>query len=156
MSRLKSHLHASSRSEYQQSQHAAEQQHKHMTQASISEQQHSLPEHAAQASSESHTQLTEQSQNLVISSQQPTVQDAKNQPTSQLNVKQHYSILHKQLIKHSSKWTEIASHLGFLQSEIENIQAKPLLLSDTPACWFRRNGSNGLQGTVEGATILPL
>ena len=132
-----SHLHASSRSEYQ-TQRAAEQQ-KHATQISITEQEHSLQaEHAAQASSEIHTQLTEQSQNLVISSQQPTIQDcSKNQQTSQLNVKQHYSILHKQLIKYSNKWTEIASHLGFRPSEIENIQAKPLLLTDAPASWFR-------------------
>ena len=133
-----SHLHASSRSERRQPQLVAEQQQKPVTQASIAKQQHSLSEHAAQASSEIHTQLTEQSQNLVISSQQPTIRDcSKNQQTSQLNVKQHYSILHKQLIKHSDKWTEIASHLGFLPSEIKTIQADPLLFTDAPASWFR-------------------
>ena len=132
-----SHLHASSRSEYQ-IQRAAEQQQKHETQASITEQQHSLQEHVAPPSSDNQTQLTEQDQDLVVSSQQPNSQgSSKNQQTNQLNVKQHYSILHRDLIKHSNKWTEIASHLGFRQSEIENIQAKPLLFSDAPACWFR-------------------
>ena len=44
----------------------------------------------------------------------------------------NHPVLYKQLIRHSTKWREIGTLLGFLPSELDNIQARPLLLSGAP------------------------
>ena len=50
----------------------------------------------------------------------------------------NHSILYAKLIEHSisAKWREIGTHLGFRPSELEEIQARPLLLSDAPNSWL--------------------
>ena len=40
-------------------------------------------------------------------------------------------------MKHAVKWREIGVHLGFFGRELDNIQAKPLLLSAAPDSWLR-------------------
>ena len=47
----------------------------------------------------------------------------------------HKNLLEK-LVKHSAKWREIGSYLGFLPSELDNIQARPLLLAAAPNSWL--------------------
>ena len=41
---------------------------------------------------------------------------------------QNHSLLYQMLAKHSSMWKEIGTYLGFLPSELQDIQARPLLL----------------------------
>ena len=75
-----------------------------------------------------------------------------------LSVKQHYQTLQQLLIKHSNKWTGIASHLGFRLSEIEVIQTKPLLMADAPASWLRTMLEQWLEwtpGDDRGSTSFP-
>ena len=38
---------------------------------------------------------------------------------------------------HASKWREVGTHLGFRQGELDNIEHKPLLLSEGPKAWLR-------------------
>lgn len=40
------------------------------------------------------------------------------------------------LNEHASKWRNIALHLGFLSSELDNIEARPLLLQAAPKSWL--------------------
>ena len=47
----------------------------------------------------------------------------------------HHSILFEQLQKHSARWRDIGVHLGFLASELDNIQARPFLISSAPQSW---------------------
>ena len=42
----------------------------------------------------------------------------------------------EKLVKHSAKWREIGLYLGFLPSELDNIQARPLLLATAPNSWL--------------------
>lgn len=37
---------------------------------------------------------------------------------------------------HSHKWREIGTHLGFLLSELDKIQATPFLISNAPHSWL--------------------
>ena len=50
----------------------------------------------------------------------------------------NYSALYEKLAEHncSTNWREIGTHLGFLSSELDHIQARPLLLSDAPKSWL--------------------
>ena len=42
----------------------------------------------------------------------------------------------KQLQTHSAKWREIGSSLGFVPSELDEIQARPFLLVTAPRSWL--------------------
>lgn len=67
-------------------------------------------------------------------------------------------MLYKQLIKHSAKWREIGILLGFLPSELENIEARPLLLSGAPNSFLSTMLAEWLQwvpGDSRGSTSLP-
>lgn len=45
----------------------------------------------------------------------------------------HHSVLYKQLVKYCAKWREIGRSLGFLQNELDNIEAIPSFpLSSAP------------------------
>ena len=59
------------------------------------------------------------------------------------------------LVKHSAKWQEIATYLGFLPCELENIQAKPTLHVNAPKSWLGEMLSEWLQwspGDQRGST----
>ena len=49
----------------------------------------------------------------------------------------HFPTLLEQLTKHSTKWITIGLHLGFRQHELDNIQARPLLLVGAPDSLLR-------------------
>ena len=58
-------------------------------------------------------------------------------PESPTPLNEHnHAVLLKQLQTHSAKWKEIGSSLGFLPSELEEIEAKPLLLTGAPRSWL--------------------
>ena len=46
---------------------------------------------------------------------------------------------------HAYKWRDIGIHLGFQEGELKNIDAKPLLLHDSPKSWLREMLSEWLQ-----------
>ena len=48
----------------------------------------------------------------------------------------HYPTLLQQLTKHASKWRAIGAGLKFSPEELDNIQAKPLLLCEAPISWL--------------------
>ena len=56
----------------------------------------------------------------------------KHKGLSELN---HSRVFHI-LTKHSTEWKEIGIHLGFLPSELGDIQARPLLLNNAPKSWL--------------------
>ena len=63
----------------------------------------------------------------------PQIHTSENQtPLNQHN----HSVLFKQLQIHSAKWREIALCLGFLPAELEDIQARPFLMSGAPKSWL--------------------
>ena len=49
---------------------------------------------------------------------------------------QTHARLYQELASHSSTWKEIGTYLGFHQSELEEIQARPLLLTTAPKSWL--------------------
>ena len=61
-------------------------------------------------------------------------QAVKTQST-ELDERHHSSLLEK-LTMHSINWREIGSQLGFLPYELDNIHARPLLLSNAPNSWL--------------------
>ena len=62
---------------------------------------------------------------------------SKNTMTTELSSsEQHHPCLPKELTKHSAKWRDIGSYLGSLPSELDVIQASPLLLSNAPNSWL--------------------
>ena len=65
---------------------------------------------------------------------------------SQTPLNQHnHSVLFKQLQVHSAKWREIGLHLGFLPSELDEIQARPFLMSGAPKSWLSTMLADWLQ-----------
>ena len=67
----------------------------------------------------------------------------ESQQSHRIQVSSNYKIQHKklpvllqQLSNHSAKWKEIGLYMGFLASELNNIEAKPLLLQGAPKTWF--------------------
>ena len=71
---------------------------------------------------------------------------------------QNHSVLYKQLTKYSSNWREIATLLGFLPSELDNIEARPLLLSGAPRSFLSAMLAEWLQwvpGDSRGSTSFP-
>ena len=92
--------------------------------------------------------------NLTPKSQQEQLQTSSKTQHTQLT-EHHQSVLLKQLTKHSAKWKEIGSHLGFFSTELDGIQAKPLLLIDAPNSWLSEVLSEWLQwapGDSRGST----
>ena len=68
---------------------------------------------------------------------------------------QHHGVLIKQLSQHAARWKEIGGGLCFTQSELADIQASPLLLSDAPSSWLGAMLSQWLQwapGDARGST----
>ena len=69
---------------------------------------------------------------------------------SQTPLNQHnHSVLFKQLQVHSAKWREIGLHLGFLHSELDEIQARPFLMSGAPKSWLSAMLADWLQWEPE-------
>ena len=48
------------------------------------------------------------------------------------------SSLYKQLCYHASRWRDIGIHLGFLQGELDNIEAAPNLFNRAPESWLEK------------------
>ena len=48
----------------------------------------------------------------------------------------HYPTLLQQLTKHASKWRAIGAGLRFSPEELDNIQARPLLICEAPISWL--------------------
>ena len=62
---------------------------------------------------------------------------------------------------HACKWRDIGMYLGFQQTELDDIQARPFLLQDAPKSWLRAMLSEWLQwapkdsrGSSSFATLL--
>ena len=53
-----------------------------------------------------------------------------------INEADHHTVLFKQLAKHSAEWRNIGRGLGFIPSDLDVIQAKPLLLDSAPSSWL--------------------
>ena len=79
---------------------------------------------------------------------------------SQTPLNEHnHSVLLKQLQSHSAKWREIGSSLGFRPSELDEIQARPLLLNGAPRSWLSAVLADWLQwapGDSRGSTSFAL
>ena len=70
--------------------------------------------------------------------EEPTSTQADtHRQTSAVSLKEkHHPIIFEQLQKHSSDWMKIGTYLGFLPSELRNIQTSPLLLFNGPDGWL--------------------
>ena len=53
--------------------------------------------------------------------------------------------LYDRLDRHAHQWRDIATHLGFQQTELDNIQARALLLQGSPQSWLRAMLSEWLE-----------
>ena len=63
--------------------------------------------------------------------------------------------LYEKLKEHSSKWKEVGTLLGFRPGELNNIEAKPLLLRGAPKSWLYEMLEEWLQwapGDARGST----
>ena len=61
----------------------------------------------------------------------------------------------QQLTKNAGRWRDIGTHLGFKSGELDNIQARPYLMSDAPNSWLGAMLSQWLQwapGDGRGST----
>ncbi len=65
---------------------------------------------------------------------------------TRLEEKNHSRLLEK-LSTHSAKWKETGSYLGFLPSELDNIQARPLLPATAPKNFLHELLAEWLQWT---------
>lgn len=61
----------------------------------------------------------------------------------------HHSVLCQLLKQHASKWKTIGQYLGFLPGELDNIEAKPLLLKNAPEAWLECMLLKFLEGQLE-------
>ena len=59
----------------------------------------------------------------------------------------NHSVLYRTLNEHSAKWREIGIHLGFRPSELDEIQSRPLLLSNASKSWLEAMLAEWLQWT---------
>ena len=67
----------------------------------------------------------------------------------------HLPSLLQQLSKHAAKWRDIGMKLGFMQDEMNNIEANALLLTGSPTSWLTKMLSDWLQwapGDGRGST----
>ena len=53
--------------------------------------------------------------------------------------------IYSKLKQYAVRWRDIGSALGFLQGELNNIEAKPLLIQSAPQSWFREMLTQWLQ-----------
>ena len=92
----------------------------------------SMQPHQA-ASSVQHSLSTELPSAVLPAEDSTSTQADSSGTDRQISLKEeHHSVILEQLQKHSSDWTKIGTCLGFLPSELENIQARPLLLIKAP------------------------
>ena len=71
----------------------------------------------------------------------------------------HLPLLLSKLNNHACRWRDIGMHLGFLHGELDNIQAKPLLLNEGPKAWLREMLGEWLQwapGDSRGSSSVAL
>ena len=83
-----------------------------------------------------------------------TASSIMNCTSSELSEQTH-ARLYQELASHSSTWKEIGTYLGFRQSELEEIQARPLLLTTAPKSWLNAMLAEWLKwapGDVRGNT----
>ena len=73
-----------------------------------------------------------------------SIQTPTSESQTPLNEHNH-SVLFKQLQVHGTKWREIGVHLGFLNSELDKIEARPLLLIGAPNSWLSAMLADWLQ-----------
>ena len=59
----------------------------------------------------------------------------------------NHPVLYRKLKEHSAKWREFGIHLGFRPSELDVIEARPLLLNNAPKSWLGAMLSEWLQWT---------
>ena len=67
----------------------------------------------------------------------------------------HFSHILDQLKKHASNWKEIGIYLGFNPGELDEIQSRPLLLTQAPKSWLGAMLADWLQwcpGDARGST----
>ena len=67
----------------------------------------------------------------------------------------HQTVMFLELKMQSTKWRDIGICLGFIVSELDNIQARPLLMSGAPNSWFNEMLAEWLQwapGDGRGST----
>ena len=76
-----------------------------------------------------------------VSETVPTAAEPEERGLSESN----HSVLYGQLKEHSAKWRDIGIHLGFRSSELNDIQARPLLLNNAPKSWLEAMLSEWLQ-----------
>ena len=109
-------------------------------------------------------QLSKPTQKEPPSDQQQSHESAKHHQKLVSNFEQmqidrlcddHHSVLLKQLIKHAVFWRQIGTHLGFTQSELNNIQSNLFLLATSPVSWLSAMLTDWLQwapGDGRGST----
>ena len=76
----------------------------------------------------------------------PTATECEEREITVLSEDNH-SVLYRTLNKHSAKWREIGIHLGFHPSELDEIQSRPLLLSNASKSWLEAMLAQWLQWT---------
>ena len=67
----------------------------------------------------------------------------------------HIPTLLQQIKNHASKWKEIGTHLGFLPSELSNIESRPNLNQGAPISWLSamlEEWMQWAQGDTRGST----
>ena len=87
---------------------------------------------------------------------------SKNSDTKHLTEPDMTALLNK-LDRHAHQWRDITMHLGFQQTELNNIVARPLLLACAPQSWQRATlykwlqwAPNDSQGSSSFATLQTL
>ena len=75
-------------------------------------------------------------EDTVITAAEPQVEERepKSKPTKLSD--KNYLVLYAKLRKYCAEWREIGTHLGFDPHELNEIEAKPLLLSNAPKSWL--------------------
>ena len=84
------------------------------------------------------TTSAEREEDAATTAAEPQVEERepKSKPTNLKLSENHYSILYDKLAEYSAEWREIGRYLGFRPSELNEIQAKPLLLNNAPKSWL--------------------
>ena len=94
------------------------------------------------------TTSTEREEDVATIAAEPQVEE--REPKSNLKLSEnHYSILYDKLTEYSAEWREIGTYLGFRPSELNEIQARPLLLNNAPKSWLGAMLTDWLQWTPE-------
>ena len=100
------------------------------------------------------TEEREQEDTATIATEpQVEEREPKSKPTKLSN--KNYLVLYTKLHKYSAEWREIGTHLGFDPHELNEIKAKPLLLSNAPKSWLGEMLADWLQwvpGDQRGST----